>query len=229
MKVHIAGPTDAYAMDGITECVLEERNGTGLYRLYFYDRPLSIFHWSYEEAVGGLGDVKIRQAPDRSPSPELKVITREGWSRRLWIPEDALTSEAYSRYHESAFGVALTAEQKLALIRQSRLEGWPLDDDPLKDLWIIRQNEKGHVSTDEEMAAWVEKRRNGPRSFFEAEARRRRELKEYYKRERAEKLRGTLTVISEPGSLEQIVERRTRPDWLERDQEEWFRDYDREF
>ena len=112
----------------------------------------------------------------------------------------------------------MTDTERLEFIRERRLEGRPLSDDPLKNLRIIQEGERG-VPLLEELAIQVQDTPK-PRSWIEAERLHDQRDANRRRQNRAEELRATVAVIAGSTTLSEAVELYASYDWLERELDE---------
>ena len=215
VEISIVGPIDGSAEQGSGEYVWEDPPGSGMYRPDFYPSNQYYIHWEFEEALGKLGAIELKVIEDNSGPPSLKIVSSQRKPDEIWVPKGrGMTSDMFVSVMGMS-GKKIPEEDLIEYMRHKRLNGDPLADDPLRHLKIIVANDKEVLLPVETLAEQAINRPKSPRSHAEAIAMQEQSLDEHFRRQRAEKLKGTLAVIKQPGPLADIVDAHAGENWLE--------------
>lgn len=227
IEVRVVGPTDADSWPRYDEFVWEDPPGSGMYSMESYPTTNHNIFWEFGEAVGTIGKMGIAQVLDDSSPAEIKIPrTRDQDDTYLWVPHGPrITREMMARTLNSA-GHQVTEEQLTNTMRYERLKGFPLGDDPLRHLRIVLANTREVMPSLEELAEQVEEEKKAnPRSSRDAMALLDKRREDHMREDRAKRLKGSLAVITESGSLDDLVRTHASPDWLEKELEKYIRDW----
>src|SRR5438105_12293296 len=104
-------------------------------------------------ASGDLGAAEVKRVTHEPEAPYIKLPEHSAIDDEIWVPRDPRPDRrSYKAYFEAGLGHEIDQDELDAFMRQRRLKGIPLGDDPLRDLVLVIEDDKSKTLVLDELA-----------------------------------------------------------------------------